>query len=150
MVWESSDTSIATVSNLTDESGTVNMLKPGIVKISIYPKYNPSCKETATFTITEAKKDDGSETKPGDGSETKPGDGSETKPGDGSETKPGDGSETKPGDGSETKPGDSGKTEPGDVPAIITVNADLQNTRFKHINGSTFICQITDCCDTCI
>ena len=106
MVWESSDTSIATVSNLTDESGTVNMLKPGIVKISIYPKYNPSCKETATFTITEAKKDDGSETKPGDGSETKPG----------------DGSETKPGDGSETKPGDSGKTEPGDVPAIITVN----------------------------
>ena len=84
MVWESSDTSIATVSNLTDESGTVNMLKPGIVKISIYPKYNPSCKETATFTITEAKKDDGSETKPGDGSETKPGDGSETKPGDGS------------------------------------------------------------------
>lgn len=138
MVWESSDTSIATVSNLTDESGTVNMLKPGIVKISIYPKYNPSCKETATFTITEAKKDDGSETKPGDGSETKPGDGSETKPGDGSETKPGDGSETKPGDGSETKPGDgsetkpgdgseikpgdSGKTEPGDVPAIITVN----------------------------
>lgn len=98
MVWESSDTSIATVSNLTDESGTVNMLKPGIVKISIYPKYNPSCKETATFTITEAKKDDGSETKPGDGSETKP------------------------GDGSETKPGDSGKTEPGDVPAIITVN----------------------------
>ena len=122
MVWESSDTSIATVSNLTDESGTVNMLKPGIVKISIYPKYNPSCKETATFTITEAKKDDGSETKPGDGSETKPGDGSETKPGDGSETKPGDGSETKPGDGSETKPGDSGKTEPVDVPAIITVN----------------------------
>ena len=114
MVWESSDTSIATVSNLTDESGTVNMLKPGIVKISIYPKYNPSCKETATFTITEAKKDDGSETKPGDGSETKPG--------DGSETKPGNGSETKPGDGSETKPGDSGKTEPGDVPAIITVN----------------------------
>ncbi len=106
MVWESSDTSIATVSNLTDESGTVNMLKPGIVKISIYPKYNPSCKETATFTITEAKKDDGSETKPGDGSETKPG----------------DGSETKPGDGSEIKPGDSGKTEPGDVPAIITVN----------------------------
>ena len=106
MVWESSDTSIATVSNLTDESGTVNLLKPGIVKISIYPKYNPSCKETATFTITEAKKDDGSETKPGDGSETKPG----------------DGSETKPGDGSETKPGDSGKTEPGDVPAIITVN----------------------------
>lgn len=98
MVWESSDTSIATVSNLTDESGTVNMLKPGIVKICIYPKYNPSCKETATFTITEAKKDDGSETKPGDGSETKP------------------------GDGSETKPGDSGKTEPGDVPAIITVN----------------------------
>ena len=98
MVWESSDTSIATVSNLTDESGTVNMLKPGIVKISIYPKYNPSCKETATFTITEAKKDDGSETKPGDGSETKP------------------------GDGSEIKPGDSGKTEPGDVPAIITVN----------------------------
>ena len=98
MVWESSDTSIATVSNLTDESGTVNMLKPGIVKISIYPKYNPSCKETATFTITEAKKDDGSEAKPGDGSETKP------------------------GDGSETKPGDSGKTEPGDVPAIITVN----------------------------
>ena len=93
---------------------------------------------TKTFTITEAKKDDGSETKPGDGSETKPGDGSETKPGDGSETKPGDGSETKPsdgsetkpgdgsetkpGDGSETKPGDSGKTEPGDVPAIITVN----------------------------
>ena len=69
---------------------------------------------TKTFTITEAKKDDGSETKPGDGSETKPG--------DGSETKPGDGSETKPGDGSETKPGDSGKTEPGDVPAIITVN----------------------------
>ena len=122
MVWESSDTSIATVSNLTDESGTVNMLKPGIVKISIYPKYNPSCKETATFTITEAKKDDGSETKPGDGSEAKPGDGSETKPGDGSETKPGDGSETKPGDGSETKPGDSGKTEPGDVPAIIAVN----------------------------
>ena len=61
---------------------------------------------TKTFTITEAKKDDGSETKPGDGSETKPG----------------DGSETKPGDGSETKPGDSGKTEPGDVPAIITVN----------------------------
>ena len=106
MVWESSDTSIATVSNLTDESGTVNMLKPGIVKISIYPKYNPSCKETATFTITEAKKDDASETKPGDGSETKPG----------------DGSETKPGDGSETKPGDSGKTEPGDVPAIIAVN----------------------------
>ena len=98
MVWESSDTSIATVSNLTDESGTVNMLKPGIVKICIYPKYNPSCKETATFTITEAKKDDGSETKPGDGSETKP------------------------GDGSETKPGDSGKTEPGDVPAIIAVN----------------------------
>ena len=122
MVWESSDTSIATVCNLTDESGTVNMLKPGIVKISIYPKYNPSCKETATFTITEAKKDDGSETKPGDGSEAKPGDGSETKPGDGSETKPGDGSETKPGDGSEIKPGDSGKTEPGDVPAIITVN----------------------------
>ena len=85
---------------------------------------------TKTFTIIEAKKDDGSETKPGDGSETKPGDGSETKPGDGSETKPGDGSETKPGDGSETKPGDgsetkpgdSGKTEPGDVPAIITVN----------------------------
>ena len=77
---------------------------------------------TKTFTITEVKKDDGSETKPGDGSETKPGDGSETKPGDGSETKPGDGSETKPGDGSETKPGDSGKTEPGDVPAIITVN----------------------------
>ena len=85
---------------------------------------------TKTFTITEAKKDDGSETKPGDGSETKPGngseakpgDGSETKPGDGSETKPGDGSETKPGDGSEIKPGDSGKTEPGDVPAIITVN----------------------------
>ena len=93
---------------------------------------------TKTFTITEAKKDDGSETKPGDGSETKPGDGSEAKPGDGSETKPGDGSETKPGDGSETKPGDgsetkpgdgseikpgeSGKTEPGDVPAIITVN----------------------------
>ena len=114
MVWESSDTSIATVSNLTDESGTVNMLKPGIVKISIYPKYNPSCKKIATFTITEAKKDDGSETKPGDGSETKPG--------DGSETKPGDGSETKPGDGSETKPGDSGKTEPGDVPAIIAVN----------------------------
>lgn len=74
MVWESSDTSIATVSNLTDESGTVNMLKPGIVKISIYPKYNPSCKEIATFTITEAKKDDGSEAKPGDGSETKPGD----------------------------------------------------------------------------
>ena len=106
MVWESSDTSIATVSNLTDESGTVNMLKPGIVKISIYPKYNPSCKKIATFTITEAKKDDGSETKPGDGSETKPG----------------DGSETKPGDGSETKPGDSGKTEPGDVPAIIAVN----------------------------
>lgn len=69
---------------------------------------------TKTFTITEVKKDDGSETKPGDGSETKPG--------DGSETKPGDGSETKPGDGSETKPGDSGKTEPGDVPAIITVN----------------------------
>ena len=69
---------------------------------------------TKTFTITEAKKDDGSETKPGDGSETKPG--------DGSETKPGDGSETKPGDGSEIKPGDSGKTEPGDVPAIITVN----------------------------
>lgn len=98
MVWESSDTSIATVSNLTDESGTVNMLKPGIVKISIYPKYNPSCKKIATFTITEAKKDDGSETKPGDGSETKP------------------------GDGSETKPGDSGKTEPGDVPAIIAVN----------------------------
>lgn len=61
---------------------------------------------TKTFTITEVKKDDGSETKPGDGSETKPG----------------DGSETKPGDGSETKPGDSGKTEPGDVPAIITVN----------------------------
>ena len=114
MVWESSDTSIATVSNLTDESGTVNMLKPGIVKISIYPKYNPSCKKIATFTITEAKKDDTSETKPGDGSETKPG--------DGSETKPGDGSETKPGDGSETKPGDSGKTEPGDVPAIIAVN----------------------------
>ncbi len=85
---------------------------------------------TKSFTIIEAKKDDGSETKPGDGSETKPGDGSETKPGDGSETKPGDGSETKPGDGSETKPGDgsetkpgdSGKTEPGDVPAIITVN----------------------------
>ena len=85
---------------------------------------------TKTFIITEAKKDDGSETKPGDGSETKPGDGSETKPGDGSETKPGDGSETKPGDrsetkpgdGSETKPGDSGKTEPGDVPAIIAVN----------------------------
>lgn len=85
---------------------------------------------TKTFTITEAKKDDGSETKPGDGSETKPGDGSEIKPGDGSETKPGDGSETKPGDGSETKPddgsetkpGDSGKTEPGDVPAIIAVN----------------------------
>ena len=77
---------------------------------------------TKTFTITEVKKDDGSETKPGDGSETKPGDGSETKPGDGSETKPGDGSETKPGDGSEIKPGDSGKTEPGDVPAIITVN----------------------------
>lgn len=93
---------------------------------------------TKTFTITEAKKDDGSETKPGDGSETKPGDGSETKPGDGSETKPGDGSETKPGDGSETKPGDgsetkpgdgsetkpgdSSKTEPGDVPAIIAVN----------------------------
>ena len=51
MVWESSDTSIATVSNLTDESGTVNMLKPGIVKISIYPKYNPSCKEPATFRI---------------------------------------------------------------------------------------------------
>lgn len=122
MVWESSDTSIATVSNLTDESGTVNMLKPGIVKISIYPKYNPSCKKIATFTITEAKKDDTSETKPGDGSEAKPGDGSETKPGDGSETKPGDGSETKPGDGSETKPGDSGKTEPGDVPAIIAVN----------------------------
>lgn len=122
MVWESSDTSIATVSNLTDESGTVNMLKPGIVKISIYPKYNPSCKKIATFTITEAKKDDGSETKPGDGSEAKPGDGSETKPGNGSETKPGDGSETKPGDGSETKPGDSGKTEPGDVPAIIAVN----------------------------
>ena len=69
---------------------------------------------TKTFTITEVKKDDGSETKPGDGSETKPG--------DGSETKPGDGSETKPGDGSEIKPGDSGKTEPGDVPAIITVN----------------------------
>lgn len=69
---------------------------------------------TKTFTITEAKKDDGSETKPGDGSETKPG--------DGSETKPGNGSETKPGDGSETKPGDSGKMEPGDVPAIITVN----------------------------
>lgn len=69
---------------------------------------------TKTFTIIEAKKDDGSETKPGDGSETKPGDGSETKPGDGSETKPGDGSETKPGDG--------GKTEPVDVPAIITVN----------------------------
>ena len=69
---------------------------------------------TKSFTIIEAKKDDGSETKPGDGSETKPG--------DGSETKPGDGSETKPGDGSETKPGDSGKTEPGDVPAIITVN----------------------------
>lgn len=114
MVWESSDTSIATVSNLTDESGTVNMLKPGIVKISIYPKYNPSCKKIATFTITEAKKDDGSETKPGDGSETKPG--------DGSETKPSNGSETKPGDGSETKPGDSGKMEPGDVPAIITVN----------------------------
>lgn len=114
MVWESSDTSIATVSNLTDESGTVNMLKPGIVKISIYPKYNPSCKKIATFTITEAKKDDGSETKPGDGSETKPE--------DGSETKPGDGSETKPGDGSETKPGDSSKTEPGDVPAIIAVN----------------------------
>ena len=106
MVWESSDTSIATVSNLTEERGTVNMLKPGIVKISIYPKYNPSCKKIATFTITEAKKDDGSETKPGDGSETKPG----------------DGSETKPGDGSEIKPGDSGKTEPGDVPAIITVN----------------------------
>lgn len=61
---------------------------------------------TKTFTITEVKKDDGSETKPGDGSETKPG----------------DGSETKPGDGSEIKPGDSGKTEPGDVPAIITVN----------------------------
>lgn len=61
---------------------------------------------TKSFTIIEAKKDDGSETKPGDGSETKPG----------------DGSETKPGDGSETKPGDSGKTEPGDVPAIITVN----------------------------
>lgn len=77
---------------------------------------------TKTFTIIEAKKDDGSETKPGDGSETKPGDGSETKPGDGSETKPGDGSETKPGDGSETKPGDGGKTEPVDVPAIITVN----------------------------
>ena len=74
MVWESSDTSIATVSNLTDESGTVNMLKPGIVKISIYPKYNPSCKETATFTITEAKKDDGSETKPGDSGKTEPGD----------------------------------------------------------------------------
>ena len=53
---------------------------------------------TKTFTITEAKKDDGSETKPGDGSETKP------------------------GDGSEIKPGESGKTEPGDVPAIITVN----------------------------
>ena len=53
---------------------------------------------TKSFTIIEAKKDDGSETKPGDGSETKP------------------------GDGSETKPGDSGKTEPGDVPAIITVN----------------------------
>ena len=69
---------------------------------------------TKTFTITEAKKDDGSETKPGDGSETKPG--------DGSETKPSNGSETKPGDGSETKPGGSGKTEPGDVPAIITVN----------------------------
>lgn len=69
---------------------------------------------TKTFTITEAKKDDGSETKPGDGSETKPG--------DGSETKPSNGSETKPGDGSETKPGDSGKMEPGDVPAIITVN----------------------------
>ena len=51
MVWESSDTSIATVSNLTDESGTVNMLKPGIVKISIYPKYNPSCKKTTTFRI---------------------------------------------------------------------------------------------------
>ena len=77
---------------------------------------------TKTFTIIEAKKDDGSETKPGDGSETKPGDGSETKPGDGSETKPGDGSETKPGDGSETKPGDGGKTEPVDVPAIIMVN----------------------------
>ena len=82
MVWESSDTSIATVSNLTDESGTVNMLKPGIVKISIYPKYNPSCKKIATFTITEAKKDDGSETKPGDGSETKPGDSGKTEPGD--------------------------------------------------------------------
>lgn len=51
MVWESSDTSIATVSNLTDESGTVNMLKPGIVKICIYPKYNPSCKKTTTFRI---------------------------------------------------------------------------------------------------
>lgn len=51
MVWESSDTSIATVSNLTDESGTVNMLKPGIVKISIYPKYNPSCKKATTFRI---------------------------------------------------------------------------------------------------
>ena len=82
MVWESSDTSIATVSDLTDESGTVNMLKPGIVKISIYPKYNPSCKKIATFTITEAKKDDGSETKPGDGSETKPGDSGKTEPGD--------------------------------------------------------------------
>ena len=69
---------------------------------------------TKTFTITEVKKDDGSETKPGDGSETKPGDGSETKPGDGSETKPGDGSETKPGDGSETKPGDGSETKPGD------------------------------------
>lgn len=69
---------------------------------------------TKTFTIIEAKKDDGSETKPGDGSETKPGDGSETKPGDGSETKPGDGSETKPGDGSETKPGDGSETKPGD------------------------------------
>ena len=123
-----------------------NNIEVGIATITVKGNGNYIGYATKTFTITEAKKDDGSETKPGDGSETKPsdggktepgdgsetkpgdgseakpGDGSETKPGNGSETKPGDGSETKPGDGSETKPGDSGKTEPGDVPAIIAVN----------------------------
>ena len=91
-----------------------NNIEVGIATITVKGNGNYIGYATKTFTITEAKKDDGSETKPGDGSETKPS--------DGSETKPGDGSETKPDDGSETKPGDSGKTEPGDVPAIIAVN----------------------------
>ena len=96
-----------------------NNIEVGTATITVKGNGNYIGCVTKTFTITEAKKDDGSETKPGDGSEIKPGDGSETKPGDGSETKPGDGSETKPGDGSETKPGDGSETKPGDGSEII-------------------------------